>query len=47
MDRAIGVDFPSMGNEPTADGVARLEELLADPDALFERSAAQMREAYE
>ena len=47
FDRAFGVDFPTEGNEPTPDGLAQLERLLADLDVLFERGRARIREAYE
>jgi hypothetical protein len=40
------VDFPTEGNEPTVEGLAKLEELLGDPDSLFERGRLQLREAY-
>jgi hypothetical protein len=47
FSRAFGVDFPSEGNEPTPEGLAQLERLLADLDQLFDRARSQVREQFE
>ena len=46
FDRPFGVDFPTMGDEPTPEALAQLEEVLADLDGLFERGRAQIAAAY-
>lgn len=47
FDRPFGVDFPTMGDTPTPETLAQLEQILADLDSLFERARPKVRIVYE
>lgn len=47
FEEEIGVDFESFNNQPTPEGLALLERLLANVDALFARGAVQAASVYQ
>jgi hypothetical protein len=46
FDVPVGVDFANENGDPYPEGLRALDALLSDLDALFERSAKQVSEAY-